>query len=215
MKVIILGNGGHSKVIQEMIYAQAGYQIVAILDDKYGFKSKKDGKIYAPIADLRKIMTTDMKVVIAIGDNAIRKLLSRKLLIGEEQYLTVVHPSAVVSPTATIGKGSVVMPGTYINAEATIGHQCIINTGSIVEHESTVGNFSHISPNATLAGNVSIGEGVHIGSSATIIPGMAIGSWSVIGAGSTVIKHIPSFSTAVGCPTRIINQGRENLEIRL
>jgi len=215
MNIIVLGNGGHSKVIQEMIHTQKDSRIIAVLDDKYESAYKKNRMIYAPLAYLNKIITTDTKIVVAIGNNVTRRVLSKSLFVRADQFLTVVHPSAVVSPTATIGYGTVVMPGACINAEATIGEHCIINTGAIVEHESHIGGFSHISPNATLTGNVSVGEGVHIGSSATIIPGIEIGSWSIIGAGSTVIKHIPSFSTAVGCPTRIVRkQGKVNREIR-
>jgi len=216
MNVILLGDGGHSKVIQEIIYANKDYQIIAILDDKYEYMTKNNGVIHAPMVYLNKLMTTDTKVIVAIGDNVTRKLLSKKFFIRDDQCLTVVHPSAVVSPTATIGYGTVVMPGAYINAKASIGKHCIINTGAIIEHDVCAGNYSHISPNATLTGDVSVGEGVHIGSSSTIIPGVEVGNWSVIGAGSTVIKHIPSFTTAVGSPTRIVrNQQKENKEVRL
>src|SRR5690625_2771346 len=212
MEIIVIGNGGHSKVIQDMIHTKKGYKIIAILDDRYEFVSKKNNLIDAPLTFLNKIITPNTKVVIAIGDNSIRRVLSKKLIVRKDQYLTVIHPSAVVSPSAKIGYGTVVMPGAHINAEATIGDHCIINTRAIVEHENLIDDFSHISPNATLTGNVIVGEGVHIGASATIIPGINIGSWSIIGAGSTVIKHIPSYSTAVGSPTRIVRkEGTENL----
>src|SRR5690625_4037861 len=192
MEIIVIGNGGHSKVIQDMIHSKKGYKIIGVLDDKYEFVSKKKGIIHAPIAYLNKIITTDTKVVIAIGDNATRRLLSKKLFVRKDQYLTVIHPSAVVSPTAIIGHGTVVMPGTHINAETTIGDHCIINTRAIVEHENLIDDFSHISPNATLTGNVIVGEGVHIGASATIIPAINIGRWSIIGAVCSVIKRIRS-----------------------
>lgn len=213
MGIIILGNGGHSKVIQDMIYSLKDYKIIAILDDKYKYIEEEKGIVYGPLLYLSKIITTETRVVVAIGDNTIRKLLTQKLLVRADQYLSIIHPSAIISPTATIGNGTVVMPGVYINAGSTIGNHCIINTGSIVEHDSNIGSFSHISPNATLTGNVSIGEGVHVGASATIIPGMEVCDWAVVGAGSTVIEHIPANSTAVGSPTRILDKrGKENYE---
>lgn len=208
MKIIILGNGGHSKVIQEMIACMKDQQIIAILDDKYQFMNVDQGIMYAPISYVEEIITPDVKVVMAIGNNTTRKSLAKKLKVRADQYLTVVHPTAVISPTATIGNGTVVMPHALINAEAIIGNHCIINTGAIVEHENLIGDYSHISPNATLTGNVSVGVGVHIGASATIIPGIHIGNWSIIGAGSTVIEHIPAHRKAVGCPTRLINNDK-------
>ena len=216
MEIIVLGDGGHSKVIQEMIHATKGHHIIAILDDKYELMFEKNKIIYGPLAYLSDIISAETKVVIAIGNNAIRRQLFKKLLVREDQYLTVIHPSSRISRTATIGNGTVVMPGVSVNAMATVEEHCIINTGAIVEHDTVVGRFAHISPNATLTGNVSIGEGVHIGASTTIIPEIKVGNWAVVGAGSTVIKHIPANSTAVGCPTRIVSkQGKENLEIRL
>ncbi|RDW22406.1 acetyltransferase [Oceanobacillus arenosus] len=206
MRVIILGDGGHSRVIQEMIFANGEYEVVAVLDDKYkqGFQTK--GIIHAPIAFLTRLFNKNTKVVVAIGDNVIRKLIVERLHLSQEDYLPVIHPTAVVSSTAEIGNGTVIMPNVVINAKAVIGNHCIINTAAIIEHDNTIEDYTHISPNATLTGNVTTGEGVHIGSAATVIPGIHLGSWSVIGAGSTVIEHIPAFSKAVGSPTRIIKR---------
>lgn len=219
MEIIILGDGGHSKVIQDIICTNKNYKVIAILDDKYERPYKKNNTIFAPLLYLNNIVSTHIKIIVAIGDNVTRKVIFTQLNIKREQYVSVVHPSAVISKQATIGYGTVVMPGAYINANATVGDHCIINTGAIVEHDTSVSDFSHLSPNATLTANISVGEGVHVGASTTVIPGIDIGSWSIIGAGSSVIKPIPPFSTAVGCPTRIVSDHRnrkENIEqIRL
>lgn len=212
MKIAILGNGGHSKVIQDMIACYADYEIVAILDDKYEFISKLDGIIYAPLLYINELNKRDLKIVIGIGDNYIRRMFARKINVDQDQYLTLIHPTAVISPTAQVGHGTVVMPHALVNAESVIGHHCIVNTGSIIEHDNLIGNYTHICPNATLTGNVQVGEGVQIGASATIIPGVHIGHWSLVGAGSTVIKDVPAHSKAVGSPTRLLKseEGIEN-----
>ncbi|MFB7138215.1 acetyltransferase [Gottfriedia sp. NPDC056225] len=209
MKIIILGNGGHSKVIQEMVVSLKIHKIIAILDEKIEFEKKENGIIYAPFSAIKSLMAHDVKVVIAVGDNFARKKIVKTLELKDDQYISIFHPSSVISSSAIIGNGTVVMPKSVINAGAIIGSHCIINTASIVEHDNIVGNFSHVSPNSTLTGSVTLGEGVHIGASATLIPGIKIGEWSVIGAGSTVIQDIPSFSKAVGSPTRIINKNYE------
>lgn len=206
MKVIILGNGGHSKVIQEMIASHKKHEIIAILDDRYQNEKREKGIVYAPISFLQSFLLDNVKVVIAVGDNEIRKNIVNLINIRKEQYLTVVHPSSIISSSSLIGNGTVVMPNAVINANAIIGEHCIINTGSIIEHDNRIGNYTHISPNTTLTGNVSVEEGVHVGASATIIPGIKVGEWSVVGAGSTVINHIPPYTTAVGCPAKIINK---------
>lgn len=201
----MIGNGGHSKVVQEMVIRQ-GYSVHAIVDDKYEREQIIDGIVYAPLTSIHKILDKETKVVIAIGSNMVRKHLVRKLKLPCEQYLTVIDPTAIVSSSVAIGYGTVVMPKAVINADAHIHDHCIINTGAVIEHDNSVWDYSHISPHATLTGNVTIDEGVHIGAAVTIIPGVKVGEWSIIGAGATVIRSVPAHSKAVGTPARIINR---------
>ncbi|MEH7402257.1 acetyltransferase [Gottfriedia acidiceleris] len=203
MKIIIVGNGGHSKVIQEMAYS-LNHEIIAILDDKYTIEVRDNDVVFGPVNAIKKYLYDQVKVIIAIGNNELRNKIVNLLNINRDQYLSIIHPTAIVSPSAIIGNGTVVMPRTVINAGAKIGDHCIINTSSVVEHDNTIGDYSHISPNATLTGNVEIDVGVHIGAAATIIPSIKIGKWSVIGAGSTVLKNIPACSCAVGSPAKVI-----------
>lgn len=206
MRIIIIGDGGHSRVIQDMMFLNEAYEIAAILDDKYEDGFQTNGIIHAPLSFLMRLMQKDTKVVVAIGDNLVRKKVVEQLHLPSNMYATVIHPAAVVSRTAQVGNGTVIMPNSVINANATIGMHCIINTAAIVEHDNEIGNYTHISPNATLTGNVTTGEGVHVGAAATVIPNMHLGSWSVIGAGSTAIESIPAFSKAVGSPARIMER---------
>lgn len=206
MKVIILGDGGHSRVIQEMLERLGTDEVIAILDDKYTQGFQRNGVIHAAISFLWNLLRSNTKIVVAIGNNEIRKKIVDELNLPPSLYLSVIHPTAVISTSSMIGSGTVIMPYAVVNAKADIGRHCIINTAAVVEHDSEIGVYTHISPNATLAGNVSTGEGVHVGSAATIIPGKHIGRWSVIGAGSTVIETIPGYSKAVGSPARIIER---------
>ncbi|MGM8212336.1 acetyltransferase [Virgibacillus sp. W0430] len=208
-KIIIIGDGGHSKVILDIILYSNDYEVVAILDDKYACVTKRDGRLLGPLSYLSKFKQIDTKVIIAIGSNAVRKKIVEQLRLEEKQYVTLIHPTAMISSTASIGCGTVIMPHAVINAEASIGEHCIINTGAIVEHENHIESYVHISPNATLTGRVKAEEGAHIGAAATVIPGCTIGRWSVIGAGAAVIKSIPAHATAVGCPARTVKQGEK------
>ncbi|AOL35913.1 MULTISPECIES: acetyltransferase [Geobacillus] len=205
--IVVIGEGGHSKVIQDIIFAVGGYQIIAILDDKYKDVYNRDGVLYGPISVVLSIINRDRntKLIIAIGNNQVRAEIVKRIGVDNKKFATLIHPSAIISPSARIGEGTVIMPNCVVNANAEIGKHVIINTGAIVEHDNRIGDYAHISPNATLTGNVAVGEGTHIGASATIIPGIKVGKWSVIGAGSTVIRDIPDFKKAVGCPTRLLD----------
>jgi acetyltransferase EpsM len=205
--IVVIGEGGHSKVIQDIIFAMGCYQIIAILDDKFKEVHNRDGVLFGPISVVSSIIDRDRntKLIIAIGNNHVRAEIVERIRVDNEKFATLIHPSAIISPSARIGEGTVIMPNCVVNANAEIGKHVIINTGAILEHDNRIGDYAHISPNATLTGNVKVGEGTHIGASATIIPGIKVGKWSVIGAGSTVIRDIPDFKKAVGCPTRLLD----------
>ena len=157
------------------------------------------------LLNLNQLINLDSRVLIAIGNNQIRKKIAREIKMDANQFISVIHPSAIISPSAKIAPGTVVMPNAVINANAVIHSHCIINTGVIVEHDCTIFNYSHLSPRVTLTGNVTVDEGANIGAATTAIPGVTIGEWSVIGAGATVIRDIPGYQKAVGCPAKVMN----------
>ena len=193
--MILFGSSGHSKVILDILF-QNFIEVEKIYDDHplvstiYNIPVVQNGGVF-----------TDEKAIISIGNNAIRKKISEKYLLD---YVTTIHPSAVLSPLASVGIGTVVMALVAINPDVKIGKHCIINTGAIIEHDCQIADFVHISPNASLAGNVKVGEGSHIGIGATVIQGVTIGKWCIIGAGAVILKDIPDGSVAVGNPGRII-----------
>ena len=203
-KIVLIGNGGHSKVIRDLILAANHFELFAILDDQFEEITKKE-IIYAPISCIKSLAKSyEFKIVIAIGNNVTRKKLVSELKIPLEQYATLIHPTAILSSSAKLGQGTVVMPSVVINAHTVIGNHAIINSSSVIEHDNSIDNFAHIGPNATLTGSVTVGEGSQIGAAASVIPNVKIGSWCTIGAGSTVINDIPCFSKAVGSPAKVI-----------
>lgn len=207
MKIAVIGRGGHSKVISEMIRSNKDYQIVAYLDDKYPNFSLIDNIFCGPVSSVNKLLKYDpnIKFIIAIGDNKTRKKIVDELNLPSEFYETIIHKSTIISDCSKIGNGTVVMPGSVINADSEIGHHSIINTGSVIEHDCVIGDFSHVCPGATLTGAVHLEVGTFIGAGATIIPNIRVGEWSTIGAGATVIHDIPSHCTAVGNPVKVVN----------
>ncbi|MBO1579747.1 acetyltransferase [Bacillus sp. XF8] len=208
MRIIMIGAGGHSKVIRDIIRSYGNYEIIGQLDDVYEQLKVEDGVYFGPISAAVTLMNehTDTKFVIAIGNNRIRKLIMERLEIPVHRYVTLIHKQSIVSLSAKIGAGTVVMPGAIINADAKIGNHVIVNTGAIIEHDNKVKDFAHISPNAVLTGSVTVGTGVHIGAGANVIPNITIGDWSIIGAGATVICDIAASCTAVGIPARVIKK---------
>jgi acetyltransferase EpsM len=205
MKLLVIGHGGHSKVISDIIRANKDYQIIGYLDNKYERIQMNNKVICGPIEAVKHFMEKypGIKLAIAIGDNKIRKSIVEKLNINTEHYATLVHPLAFISQSASVGHGTVVMPQSVINADTVIGNHCIINSCSVVEHDSIIGDFVHLCSNSTIAGTVQIDEGACVGSGASIIPNKRIGEWAMIGAGATVTDNIPGNCLAVGTPAKV------------
>jgi acetyltransferase EpsM len=191
--MIIIGAGGHGRVIADILIEQ-GVQDIRFWVDQ-------------PVLNLvnglpveQRETATKIPVIIGIGDNRTRKRIA---LENRYTYSLAIHPNANISKFCDIGIGTVCMAGAIINTNARIGQHVIINTGTVIDHDANIADFAHVSPNATLAGNVTIGEGAWIGAGAVVIPGIKIGKWAIVGAGAVVIRDIPDYAVAVGNPAKI------------
>lgn len=193
IKVVIIGAGGHGRVVADIVRANNDI-VVGFLDDA----PYED--ILGPVSDMDKYL--DFQFVVAIGNSAIREKFSN----FDCKYYTAIHPSAIISPSVKIGEGTVVMPNAVINADAVIGKQCIINTASVIEHDNHIGDFAHVSVGAKLGGTVNIGKHTWIGIGSTVSNNITICDNCMIGAGAVVLKDINKSGTYVGVPARRIKE---------
>lgn len=200
--VVIIGAGGHAKVIADII-KKSGDTIVGFLDDK-----KKIGehiilnyKVIGNLADRISISKSnpDYEFIIAIGDNKKREEISHSPNL---KFYTAIHPSAQIGLDVEIQEGTVIMANACINSSAKIGKHCIINTGAIIEHDNIIEDFVHISPNVALGGTVKIGKSTHVGIGSTIKNNITICENCKIGAGAVVVKDIEKEGTYIGVPTK-------------
>lgn len=206
-KVIIIGAGGHAKVIADIIEKSKDI-VVGFLDD---VKEKNEiiikEKHYKVIGKIEECVemqeeNKDIQFIIGIGDNETRKKIAKKY--NNLKYYTAIHPSSQIALDVEIGQGTVIMANTCLNTSAKIGKQCIVNTGAIVEHDNEISDYVHISPNATLCGTVKIGELTHVGAGATIKNNTNICNNCVIGAGTVVVKNIKRSGKYIGIPAKEI-----------
>jgi acetyltransferase EpsM len=137
--------------------------------------------------------------VVAIGNQQKRRELSERVAMS---LVTVVHPKALVSPSARIGAGSIILQGAIVNVGARIGRFCIVNVGAIVSHHCELEDGVQVCDGAVLTGNVKCREGAFIGANATVLPGICLGAKSIVGAGAVVTKGITDIMTVVGNPAR-------------
>ena len=140
----------------------------------------------------------------SVGDTRLRRDIFLKFKSWGYSFLSVLHPSAVISDWASMGEGVQVLAGAVLGPGSIAGDNVIINTRSAVDHDCRLGNHVHIAPGAVLSGMVMVGDGSHIGTGAVVKQGISIGKNSVIGAGSVVVRDIGDGVVAYGCPARIV-----------
>lgn len=206
--VYLFGASGHGKVVKEILNAN-GVKEEAFVDDNprvnecAGRKVLHDAKGLSPM-------------IVSIGVNKIRRIVVDRLIAIANaggyplKFVTAIHPSATVSPSARIGEGTVIMAGAVINADAVIGKHCIVNTGATVDHDCVIGDYCHVAPGVHVSGGTLIGEGTWIGVGACVIQCLNIGRDCMIGAGSVVVNDIPDGVTAYGNPCRVRTKEKQD-----
>lgn len=193
--VAVVGAGGHAKVVLATLEA-AGHPIAGVFDDDPGLWGRNVLGHVVEGPSTRAAERCGLGVI-AVGANRVRRDLASRLKLD---WLVLVHPAAVVHPTARLGAGTVVFAGAVIQPDASLGRHVIVNTAATVDHDCVIGDHVHLGPGVNLCGGVSVGEGVLLGVGACAIPGVRIGNWCTVGAGAAVIRDIPAGSRAVGVP---------------
>jgi sugar O-acyltransferase (sialic acid O-acetyltransferase NeuD family) len=208
--LLILGAGGHARVLAETALASGRFVSVAFLDDRCTGPAQLPPvlgwPVLGPLAQALESSTQQQfaAAVVAIGHAVTRLRWVDQLQAAGYPLPVVVHPTAWVSPSAQIGAGSVVFAQAVLQAQAVIGRGAILNTGCSVDHDALLGDGVHICPGARLAGEVQVGQRSWIGISASVIQQIRIGSDVTVGAGAAVVRDLPDGVTAVGVPARVL-----------
>jgi sugar O-acyltransferase (sialic acid O-acetyltransferase NeuD family) len=197
-KVVIIGTGGHAKVVANIIELCAD-EVVGFLTKDTTISSFLGKPVLGSDREYDKF--TDYCFIIAIGNAVVREDIAKNMR-GVKWY-SAIHPSAIISQVGThIGEGSVISAGAVINPCSTIGKHCIINTGAIIEHDNVIDDFSHISVGTHLAGSVSVGKRAWVGIGACVKNNVNLCNDCYIGAGAVVVKDITEKGTYIGVPAR-------------
>jgi UDP-perosamine 4-acetyltransferase len=208
--VVIVGAGGHGKVVLDILRAAGKYKPIGFLDadpaltDSYVAGLPVLGSINT-VTTLRRQRVR--RALVAIGDNRTRAEYAAKLLEQGIELVNAIHPTAFVSPTATLGRNVVVAARAAVGTEARIGDSVIVNTSAVVDHECDLGEAAHVCPAAALAGRVRVGRGAFIGAGARVIQCRTVGAYATVGAGAVVIRDVLDETTVVGVPARPVRSG--------
>ncbi|HBZ96680.1 MAG TPA: acetyltransferase [Phycisphaerales bacterium] len=202
-RLIILGCGGHGRVIADMAERVGVYTSIVFLDNDPDAGDRVGGmKILGPFSELESIASREDHCVVGIGDNQLRSKLTAVVESLHVPLVTIIDPSASVSDGSVLGAGTVVMPRAVVNTGSVVGRGCIINTASSVDHDCRISEFVHISPGANIGGDVRIGECSWIGIGSSVRHGISIGRGAMIGAGASVVACVDDGVTVVGVPAK-------------
>lgn len=213
-KLLILGCGGHGRVVADAAEKTNEYEEISFLDDEIDniteSKTNFQENIIGVISEknLKKFAEEFSDTFVGIGDNKIRIKWLKKIAEFGMKIPNIIHPSAQVSKYVDLGYGCFINTNVVIQCDSKINSGCIINTSSSIDHESFIDEGTHISPGVRIAGNVKIGKRTWIGIGSKIIQNISIGNDVIVGAGSLVLDDIPNNFQVYGNPAKIIKKNK-------
>jgi len=205
-EIIIIGGGGHAKVVIAMLKKIEKYKIIGYAD----IKDKGPILGIGYIGTDEEIMNYNV-LMAAVGIGVLENFKIRYKIINNYikkgfKFPPILSPDAIVNEDVSIGEGTVLMDGVVINSGAIIGNFSIINTKSSVDHDCKIGDFTHIAPGVILSGGVQVGNNSLVGAGSTVIQYKTIAENCIIGAGSVITKDCLKSGKYVGIPARRIDE---------
>ena len=201
--VIVMGAGDHAVVVAETAKL-AGWTVFGHLAPQSGDQTYLgpylglDAPVMNDPSVFRKVHFTLGVGFVDTASRAVFDRISTTLLKSQRPLATIVHPSAVISPSATIHDGAFVAANVVIGTRTTVAATALINTGSIIDHDCVISRGVHIGVAARLCGRVHVGKGSLVGAGAVVRQNIQIGEYAVVGAGSVVVKSVRDKATVFG-----------------
>jgi len=206
--IIVLGRGGHAKVVIDMIEEDSRFNIIGVTDSNIENDNFFEGYPLLGNDDvLQDYYNKGIKnIVLGIGgfiDNNLRRKLYEKVVAIGFNLPPIIHSSAVISKTAIIGQGTVIKRGAIIDTKVQIGVNNVVEIGAIVGHESIVGDHVLLSANVMISAYNNVGDDAFFAVASTIVSGINVCQGALIGAGAVVVKDINKKGTYIGIPAKL------------
>jgi UDP-perosamine 4-acetyltransferase len=202
-RLVLVGAGGHAKVVLEVFRAMGGFDIVGFVDPEPSTPAVLGVPVLGGDAVLETLRAQGVELAfVALGDNRTRQKVGVHLRALGFEIPTAIHPSSLISPSARISEGVVVMANATVGTDTVIEEFAILNTGAVIDHDNRLCAASHVAPGCALAGNVTVGERAFVGVGSAVRPGIKIGADAVVGAGSAVVSDVPASTCVAGAPAR-------------
>lgn len=198
--LIIIGAGGHGRVVADCAQETGQYQKIVFLDDCYPERQENHSWEIIGKVDTFVDYLDSAHFIVAFGSNKLRQTLLTTLNEANAKIISLIHPSAYVSQHTVIGNGVVIFAKAVINIGSKISDGCIINTAATIDHDCTLQSAVHVSPGVNIAGGVIIGELSWVGIGASIIECITLAANTQIASGSAVTQSTQKNSLYAGAP---------------
>lgn len=186
-RLLVVGAGGHGRSVAEAAALSGKFEVVGFLDDSLPSGETVLGvPVLGPVASMADQRAAAEQAIVAIGNNGVREKLMLQLATAGFDLATVVHPRAIVSPSAVLGKGATVMAGSIVGTEARLGMGSIVNCGAVVDHHATVEEFGHLGVNASMVGGTVLGRGAWMQAGAALGYGVKVPAGVTLALGEAV-----------------------------
>lgn len=215
-RVVILGSSGTSLDILDTLRAvneatgREIYRCIGLLDDNASLKgSVRNGvEVLGPMS---LASTLDCLVINGVGSSRSfvhKEAITLRTGCPPERFLTVVHPTASVSPTAVLGAGTVVMQNAVICSNARVGSHIVLLPCAVISHDDVIGDYTCIATGVCISGGVRVGKSCYLGCNSAIIENAHVGDYCLVGMGSVVTKDVEANSVVVGNPAKFLRRTR-------
>lgn len=207
--ILLWGGGSKARIIEAMIAEQNFGRVGMIFDETLNNLPFSSGLAFSSnVEELAASLDSFTNFVVCVGGpNGLARVEIAKCLANTGlETLSLVHSTAFIDPTSTVGEGAQIMPSATVHKFCELGDQLIVNTNATIDHETKIGNGVHIMGGAAIAGRVEIGDYASVGTNATVLPDIVIGEGAYVGAGAVVTKNVPAYSVSAGVPARHLKE---------
>lgn len=213
MRARIVGAGAQGRVIADILRMQECYENIEFVDDSPTLIGTRVNGILVA-AGVEEALQSDegYGMIVALGNPANRLAMAARIDQQGVPLINAIHSSAVIMPSATLGRGIMVGANAVINSNAQIRDNVIVNTGAIIEHDCQVSEGAAVGPSAHLGGRATIGTCSFIATGAIVLSRVSIGEQTVVGAGALVTRDLPDRVLAFGIPAKVKEKLDSNFE---
>lgn len=206
-RLLVLGTRDFSFEIAELAEETGTYEVTAFVENQSRERALEtlEGRPIVWIDDVDELADTHLAVC-GLGTTKRRHFVEQAAGHGL-RFATVIHPSARLPRSASVGEGTILSAGVVVGTRAMLGRHVFLNRGALIGHHTTLGDYVSVMPGANVAGFCSIGEAAYIAVGAVVVDRVAIGDGALVAAGAVAVADVPAHAQVMGVPARVVKEG--------